>query len=259
MPAIIHSTAIIGNEVSLSDEVTIGPHCILEGNIKIGAGTLLKANVHLWGDVEIGINNTIYSHAVIGEVPQDLSFSKDTKSGVIIGDNNTIRENCTIHRASIEGENTILGNHNLLMAGAHMGHDTVVKDHAILANNVMLAGFVEVGNRVFLGGSAGIHQFVKVGDYSLMQGNGGLTKDLPPYCLTYGINKMPGLNIVGLKRAGFTPEQRKEIKHLFFILFQSKLNLSDAIVKAQEETWTPSAQLMLDAVMKPSKKGTLTR
>lgn len=258
MPS-IHSTAQISQQARLADDVIIGPFCILDGDISIGAGTHLKANVHIWGTVTIGEENTIHSNAVIGDSPQDLSFTPEINSEVIIGNRNTIRENATIHRGAKEGGVTRLGNNCLLMAGAHLGHDCTVHNNAILANNVMLAGYVEIGNNVFLGGGAGIHQFVRVGDFSLLQGNSGLTKDLPPYCVSYGINTLSGLNIIGLRRAGFSNVERKEIKHLYTTLFQSGKNTSEAIAIALESEWSEKAQLLLNAVASPTKRGFITR
>ena len=255
----IHPTALISADVTLADDVTVGPFCILEGDITIGAGSVLKAHVHILGTVTIGEKNTFHSFSVIGDYPQDLGYTPEIQSGVRIGNGNSIREHATIHRGSVEGGVTTLGNDSFLMAGSHIGHDSKVGNNTILANNALLGGFTEVGDRVFLGGGAGVHQFVKIGSYAMIQGNSGLTKDLPPYCVSHGINLMSGLNVIGLRRAGFTAEQRKEIKSLFFLLFQSGNNLSVAIQEAEELSWSPPVQLMLDAVMNPSRKGCMTR
>lgn len=255
----IHPTAIISEDVTLGEDVTIGPFCILEGEITIGRGTTLKASVHLFGKVEIGEENTIHSHAVIGDFPQDLGYKPEINSGVIIGNGNTMREFVTIHRGSVEGGMTSLGNNSFLMEGSHLGHDAVVGNHTILANKALLGGFTEVGDRVFLGGGAAVHQFVKVGNYAMTQGNSGLSKDLPPYCVSHGINIMAALNVIGLRRGGFNAEQRKEIKSLFFLLFQSGKNLTEAISEAEAQNWSPAALPLLHAVQNPSRKGVMTR
>ncbi len=255
--ATIHPTAQIGSDVKLAPSVTIGPFCVLDGEIEIGAQTVLRAGVHLWGRVTIGENNTIHSHAVIGDYPQDLSFTTDIKSQVIIGDHNTIRENVTIHRGAADGGVTRLGSHSMLMAGSHLAHDTAVGDYTILANNVMLGGHVTVGDRVFLGGGAGVHQFINIGDYAMCQGNSSISQDLPPYCMSYAINQLVGLNNVGLKRAGFDPAQRKEIKSLYSLLFKSGLNRSEAIAEAESQDLSEAALLLLNAVKSPSRKGVM--
>ena len=220
---------------------------------------MLRAGVHIWGKVTIGERNTIHSHAVIGDYPQDTSYTPEIASEVIIGNDNTIREGVTIHRGASEGGITRLGNHCMLMANSHLGHESSVGDHTIIANNCMLGGHVTVGSRVFLGGGAGLHQFVKVGDYAMCQGNSSISQDLPPYCMCYGINTLLGLNSVGLKRAGFTTEQRKEIKTLFTLLYQSGHNLTDAIKETEKKDWSESALLLLNAVKSPSKKRVMTR
>lgn len=255
----IHPTAIIGKDVTLEEGVCIGPYCVLEGEIQIGAGTTLNAGVHILGMVNIGKENKVHSHAVIGDLPQDLSYTEGIHSRVEIGDGNTIRENVTIHRGAAEGGVTRVTNHTFLMAGCHLGHDSRVGDHSILANNTLLGGHVDVGSRVFLGGGTVVHQFVKVGDLGMTQGNSGLSQDLPPYCVSHGINLLAGLNAIGMKRAGYSPELRKDIKSLFTLLFQSGVNLTDALKEASLQDWSPEALVLLKAVSHPSKKGVMRR
>ena len=255
----IHPTAQISDHVTLAEDVHIGPFCVLDGHISIGKGTILKAGVHIWGNVTIGEQNTIHSHAVIGDTPQDLSYDDGIDSEVIIGDHNIIREQVTIHRGATQGGVTRLGNHSLLMAVSHLGHDSSVGNHSIIANNCLLGGHVSVGDRVFLGGGAAVHQFIRIGNYAMCQGNSSISQDLPPYCMSYQLNKLVGLNSVGLKRGGFSVDERKEIKRLFTLLYQSKLNLSDAIQAASQEEWSDHASLLLEAVKSPSRKGVMTR
>lgn len=255
----IHPTAQISDSVTLAEDVHIGAFCILDGEISIGAGTRIAPGVHLFGKVTIGNENRIHSHAVIGDTPQDLSYSTQIQSEVIIGDRNTIRENVTIHRAATQDGITRLGSDNMLMAGVHLAHDCQVGNNTILANNCLLAGHVTVGDHVFLGGGAGLHQFVKIGNYAMSQGNCAITQDLPPYCMCYGRNQLAGLNSVGLKRAGFTPDERKEIKRLFTLLLGSGKNLSEALQEAETQNWSERAQILLNAVKTPSKKRVMTR
>ena len=255
----IHPTAILSETVVVAPDTVIGPYCVLEGRITIGSKTHLKAGVHIYGTVDIGDQNVIHSHAVIGDLPQDLSFDERTESGVLIGHRNVIRENVTIHRATKEHGETSIGNDCLLMAGTHVGHDSCVADHAILANNTLLGGFVTIGERAFLGGGTVVHQFINVGSYGMTQGNSGLSQDLPPYCVSHGINLLAGLNSVGMRRSELTLEQRKEIKSLFRALFNSRKNMTEALKEVEQESWSPQAQLLLDAVKNPSRKGVMTR
>jgi len=255
----IHPTALIGPEVTLAEDVQISPFCVLEGKISLGKGVVLKPNVHIFGEVSIGDHTTVFSNAVIGEVPQDLSYDENTKSGVEIGSGNTIRENVTIHRGSRKGGMTQVGNENFLMAGSHLGHDSKVGNNTILANNVLLGGFAIVGDYVFLGGGTVVHQFVNVGSFGMTQGNSGLSKDLPPYCVSHGINLLAGLNVIGLRRGGFDSELRKEIKKLFTLLLNSGKNLTSALEEASPQEWSEEARLLLRAVEEPSRKGIMTR
>jgi len=255
----IHPTALLSDEVTVAPDAIIGPYCVLEGHITIGSKTRLAAGVHVFGRVEIGAENTIHSHAVIGDLPQDLSFDPQADTGVSIGDRNTIRENVTIHRATQESGNTVVGNDCLLMAGVHLGHDSCLSNHVILANNTLLGGFVTVGSRVFLGGGTVVHQFVKVGSYGMTQGNSGLSQDLPPYCISHGINLLAGLNSVGLRRNNFDAEQRKEIKTLFKALLSSNKNRSEALTEIEKSSWSPQGRLLIDAVKNPSRKGIMSR
>jgi len=167
---------------------------------------------------------------------------------------NSIREGVTVHRGAKNEGMTRINNHTMLMANSHVGHDSIVGDHSILANNVMLGGHVTVGKRVFLGGGAGLHQFVNVGDYAMSKGNSSISQDLPPYCVCAESNSLKGLNVIGLKRAGFSPAERKEIKTLYTLLFRSGKNLSEAILEADQNSWSKGASLLLNAVKNPSKK-----
>ncbi len=255
----IHPTAVISDHAQIAPDVEIGPYCIIEAGVTVGTGCVLKAGVHLLGEVTLGSHNTIHSYAVIGDTPQDLSHTSEIQSTVIIGDHNIIREHVTIHRGAKSGGITRLGDHCLLMATSHIGHDSTVGDHVILANGTMLGGHVSVGDRVFLGGGTGVHQLVRIGSYAMSQGNSSISQDVPPYCTCSQLNQLRALNVVGLRRAGFTTAQRAELKTLFTLLFQSGKNLSDALCEAERSTWSPTALLLLNAAKSPSRKGIMRR
>ena len=249
-----HSTAILDPRAQIDPSVQIGPYVIVDGPAVIGPGCRLEAHAQIVGDVRIGEGTIIGRGAVIGGLPQDLSFDPTTQSGVDIGRNNVIREHVTIHRGSKPGTRTRLGDGNFVMAGAHFGHDSNAGDKNVFANACLIGGHVRIGNNTFVGGGAVFHQFVRIGDYCLIQGNGGLSKDLPHYCMAQRINRMSGLNIIGLRRAGFTREDRAAIKEMFDLLFRSDKNLSQAIAAAQEKTWPPAAQRLLSFVEAPTKR-----
>lgn len=255
----IHPTALVSPDARLAGDVEIGPFAVIEGPVELGAG--VKVGGHAWvrGDTVVGDGCSIGWGSVVGADPQDLGFDPDTPSGVRIGAGNRIREYVTIHRGSKPGCHTVLGTGNYLMTGVHLGHDCQLGDGNILANNVMFGGHVRLGNRAFLGGGGGFHQFIRIGDLAMVQGNASLSEDVPPYCVAHGLNRLAGLNTVGLRRNGFDAAARAEIKRLYMLLFRSKLRASEAISEAENRDWSPAARLLLEAVRAPSRKGVCRR
>ena len=255
--SLIHPSALISDSADLAPDVEIGAYAIIEGEAKIAAGCRIGPQAQIVGKVTIGENCVIGRSAIIGETPQDLTFDAATTSGVCIGRDNTLREFVTIHRSGAEGGNTTIGDSNFLMAGTHLGHDVQMGDHNVLANNCLLAGHVVVGSHVFLGGGTGVHQFIRIGDYSLTQGNSSITKDVPPYVIAFQRSCFGGLNVIGLRRAGFRPEQRLEIKKALEELFQHQKPLREAVSDIEGGEWGDEARLFIDFVSKSSRKGVM--
>lgn len=255
----IHPTALVSPSASLADHVEVGPFAIIEDGVIIGAGCKIRSQAKIRTGVVMGEHNTVDHGAVIGGDPQYLSFDPATPSGVLIGNHNTFREHVTINRSTSAGGNTVVGHHNFLMAASHLGHDTVIGDHNIIANNVMIAGHCRIGNRIFFGGGTAIHQFLHVGDFAMTQGNCGMTRDVPPYCIVHQINQLSGLNTVGLRRGGFSPEERQEIKAAYALLLNSKTSRAEALAMADKIPWGPAAAKLIEAVRHPSPKGILMR
>ncbi len=253
----VHPTAIVSPEARLGCDVEIGPFTVVDGPVVLGDRVKIGGHVHLRGDVAIGEGTEVGWGSVIGGDPQDLSFDPDTPSGVRIGPGNRIREHVTIHRGSTPGSFTEVGEGNFLMAGVHLGHDCRLGRGNILANNVLLGGHVVLADRAFLGGGAVFHQFVRVGTLAMAQGNAGLSRDLPPYCVVHGVNRLAGLNTVGLRRAGFDAATRAELKRLYMLLLRPGLPLAAALERAAGMEWGAEARLLLEAVANPSGKGTL--
>ena len=224
----IHNTAIIEDGAIIGNDVEIGPFCVIGKNVKIGDGCIIKSHIVIDGWTTIGKNNKIYPFATIGQPPQDLKFECE-KSEIIIGDNNSIREHCTIHPGT-KGDNllTKIGNNNLLMVNTHVAHDCIIGDNCVIANNATLAGHVHIGNNVVLGGLCAIHQKVKVGDGAMLGGMSGLGEDLIPYGMSYAKNGrksgLQGLNLVGLKRANIDKKVILELTHFYKELFESNDN-----------------------------------
>jgi UDP-N-acetylglucosamine acyltransferase len=229
----IHPSAIVASQAQLGVDVEVGPGSIIGPEVSVGANTTIQAHVILEGNITIGRGNFIGHGAVIGSPPQDLSFSGERKTRVEIGDENVIREYCTIHRGSAEGSATRIGNKNFLMVGVHVGHNCEIASNVIIANNCLLAGHVRVDDQAFLGGGSTFHQNMRVGRLVMVQGSSAFGRDLPPFTLAAERNSIFGLNLVGLRRAGFNREQRDEIKGAFKLLYLSGLNVSQAVEKAR--------------------------
>ena len=217
----IHSTAIVEDGAILEPGVKIGPFCIVGKDVKIGKNTVLQSHVVVEGITEIGENNTIYSFVSIGKASQDLKY-KGEPTKTIIGNNNNIREFVTIHRGTDDRWETRVGNNNLLMAYVHVAHDVIVGDGCILANGVTLAGHVTVDDFAIIGGLTPVHQFCRVGSYSMTGGGSAINQDICPFVMAEG-NKavIRGLNTVGLRRKGFTEEDRSNLKKAYRIIFRN--------------------------------------
>jgi UDP-N-acetylglucosamine acyltransferase len=245
--SVIHPTAIIHSRAKVDPTVEIGPYAVIDEDVELGAHCIVGPQVYLTGRTTIGAGNVFHAGCVIGDAPQDLKY-KGEPTRLRIGDHNVFREHFTVHRANRPETETVIGSHNFLMGGAHVGHNCRVGDHVIIANGALLAGHAEVGDRVFISGNCLIHQFCRIGTLALMQGGSGISQDLPPYTVAQRGNEICGLNIIGLRRAGFTAEQRLELKQLYRVLFRSRMNLRAAIEAARKEFASPVAKNMLDFV-----------
>lgn len=233
--AIIHPSSIVSPNAKIADDVEIGPFCIVEDDVVIDEGTKLLSHVIVYNGARIGKNNKIFPGAVISAVPQDLKF-KNEFTEVIIGDNNTIRESVTISRATLATKRTVIGSNCLLMAYVHVAHDCIVGDNCILANGVELAGHVHLEDYVIIGGLTGVHQFTSVGQHAMVGACSKIVKDIPPYSLFSGNPiKYEGLNIIGLRRRGFSDETILTLKKAFTILYSPSYNVSQAVNKIKSE------------------------
>jgi UDP-N-acetylglucosamine acyltransferase len=251
----IHPTAVIDPEARIGPEVEIGPYSIVGPQVLIDEKSVIGSHAVIEGDVELGARNVIGHGAIIGTGPQDLSFDSKTHSGVRIGNDNCIREYCTIHRGTVEGSATTLGDKNFLMAGAHVGHNCAIGSNVIIANNCLLGGYVEIGDSAFLGGGCVFHQFMRVGRLAITQGSSAFSMDIPPFVIGAERNHIFGLNVVGLKRAGFSAVERDEIKAAFKLIYQSGLNRTQALACAVERNWGSNARDFFAFVEAAKKRG----
>ncbi len=252
----IHPTAVISTKAEINPEATIGPYAIISDHVTIGAGTIVGPHVVIDPFVEIGSECQIFQFASVGTIPQSLKF-KGEESWTKIGNRCTIREFVTINRGTEEGGGlTSIGDDCLLMAYAHIAHDCILGRRVVMANNATLAGHVTIGNFATVGGLTAIHQFVRVGDYAFLGGKSAVVKDIPPFVIASGDRaQLHGLNQVGLKRQGFSPEAMKQLKRVYRLIFRIGLTLNEAIerVAAEVET-TPEVKAIMDFI-KSSERG----
>lgn len=253
--ASIHPTAVVDPAARIGTGVRIGPYAVVEGPAEIGENCVLEAHATLTGAVRLGRGVRVGHGAVVGGWPQDSAFDPATASGVEVGDGTQVREHCTIHRGTKPGTVTRLGARCLLMAGAHLGHNAQVGDDVVLANHVLLGGYVEIADRVFLGGGSVFHQFVRVGKGAMVQGLSAFSKDVPPFTLAADKNFVVGLNVVGLRRGGFSPAERAEIKEAFKLLYASGRNVSQALEAAAAREWGASAAEFFAFAAAAKKRG----
>src|SRR5438034_2793928 len=251
----IHPTAIVDPVARMGTDVEIGPFSVIGPQATIGEKTIVQSHVVIEGEVEIGTGNFVGHGAIIGAPPQDVSFSPERKTKVEIGNDNVIREYCTIHRGTAEGSATKIGDKNFLMAGAHVGHNCVVGNNVVIANNCLLAGFVRVDHGAFLGGGSTFHQFMHIGRLVMVQGSSAFGKDIPPFVIAAERNSVFGVNVVGLRRAGFSATDREEIKAAFKLIYLSGLNLGQALEKAATMNFAAPAREFLDFVANAKKRG----
>jgi UDP-N-acetylglucosamine acyltransferase len=262
----IHPTAVVNKKAEVDREAVIGPYCIIGEGVRISKGVEIQGHVIIEGDTEIGPGSSIYPFASIGLPPQDLKYAGE-KTGVRIGAKNIIREYVTIHRASVGGEGfTRLGDGNFLMAYSHIAHDCTVGSHVVIVNAATLGGHVQVGDNAIIGGLVAVHQFTRIGAFSMVGGFSGIGQDIPPYTTASGPRaKLFGLNMVGLKRHGFSKQTINELNQAYKILFRSRHTVKEAIKKIQEELpATPEIKLFVDfvresrrGICRPSSKTTI--
>ena len=251
----VHPTAIVDPSAKIGANAEIGPFSIVGSQVTIGDKTIVQSHVVIEGEVEIGTGNFIGHGAVIGAPPQDVSFSPERKTKIEIGNHNIIREYCTIHRGTAEASATKIGDKNFLMAGAHIGHNCLIGNNIIIANNCLLAGYVRVDDGAFLGGGSTFHQFMHIGRLVMVQGSSAFGKDLPPFVVAAERNSVFGLNVVGLRRAGFSAKDREDLKAAFRLVYLSGLNISQALKKATTMNFSASAREFLDFVANAKKRG----
>lgn len=227
-PPRIHPSSVVGPEVELGPGVEVGPLCMLEGKIRLGAGTRLIGHVTILGITELGAENVLHPGVVIGDEPQDLTYSGVARR-VKIGNRNVFREYSTVHRGSERGEVTSIGDDNFMMQNSHVAHDCRIGNSTIIAGGALLAGWVEVGDRVLVSGNCVVHQYTRIGRLAMMRGLSRTSRDVPPFCIMDGTHTLRGINAIGAKRAGIPSKSIHALRHAFAALFGTRQNLKLAL------------------------------
>ncbi|HMP89088.1 MAG TPA: acyl-ACP--UDP-N-acetylglucosamine O-acyltransferase [Kiritimatiellia bacterium] len=251
----IDSKAVIDSRAEIGRDVQVGAGAVVGSDVKIGDRCVVGPNAVIMPYTTLGEDCRVHAGAVIGDTPQDLSF-KHLVSHVRIGARCTFREGVTIHRGTKEGTETVVGDDCYLMANSHLAHNVILGNRVILANGALLGGYVEIGDGAFISGNAVIHQFCRVGRLVMVGGLSGISKDVPPFCMTRSgaVNTIVGFNIVGLRRNGFSPEQRNLVKTCYDIIYRQGRNVSQAIEKLQAEPESPVIHEIVSFIQK-SKRG----
>jgi len=253
----VHPSAVINKDVQLADDVIVGPNCVIHGGVSIYSGTILEANVVINKDVTIGRNNQIFPNCVLGSRPQVLRLNAESKiGGLVIGDENVIREQVTIH-PSIHPDNvTKIGNNNFMMVGTHIGHDCIVEDNIVMSNLVQISGHCKIETGVWFSGLAASHQFVTIGKWCYVAGLAGINRDIPPFLTVSGHYppRVRGVNKRGLNRAGMSEEQQQQIFDAYKKLYrQDGTLLENAKALAMEDQIDDNVRAMIDSITKSSK------
>ena len=251
----ISPLAYIDPNAQIGNNVEIGPFVFIDKNVIIGDNNKIMANANILYGARIGNGNTIFPGAVIGAVPQDLKF-RGEETTAEIGDNNLIRENVTVNRGTAAKGRTIVGSNNLLMEGVHVAHDALIGDRCIIGNSTKVAGEVVVDSNAIVSANVLMHQFCRVGGYVMIQGGSRFSKDIPPYIIA---GREPiafsGINVIGLRRHGFNNETIERIHNAYRIIYQSGLNVTEALKKIEDEfEKTPEITYILDFI-RSSERG----
>jgi UDP-N-acetylglucosamine acyltransferase len=232
---LISSLAFVHPEATIGNNVIIDPFAYVDRNVEIGDGTRIMTHATILYGARIGKNCIIFPHATISAIPQDLKF-KGEETVAIIGDRTVIRECATVNRGTASKGFTIVGEDCLIMAYSHVAHDCVIKNHVILGNAAQLAGEVEIEDYANVSGGTLIHQFTRIGAHAMIQGGSKIPKDIPPYVM---VGREPisyvGLNVVGLRRRGFTSERINSIQEIYRYLYQSGYNTTQAMERIENE------------------------
>jgi UDP-N-acetylglucosamine acyltransferase len=256
---LVHPTAVVSPDARLADDVTVGPFAVLDGQIELGPGCVVGPHASLLGRVTAGRGNQFGVGCVIGGAPQHNGY-RGEPTGVRIGDFNTFREYVTVHRAMPITGDTVVGSHNLLMVNSHVAHDCKVGDYCTFANGAVIGGHVEVGDRALLSGNTAVHQNCRVGKLALLSGTTSVSQDLPPFWIAQGLtNQIHGVNIIGMKRAGYSPADMHAVRRAYRMIHLQGWTIGVALTRIEQEFGHSEAVRELVAFIRATKRGICSR
>lgn len=256
---LIHPTAVVSADAQLADDVRVGPFAVIDGPVVLGPGCSVGPHAHLIGPLTAGRDNSFGSGAVIGGPPQHIAY-KGEPTGLVIGSGNTFREHVTVHRGMPAGAGhstgvTRIGDGNLLMVGCHVAHDCVVGNNGFFANSALLGGHVETGDRVFLSGNSAVHQFCRVGRLAFLSGCSATSKDIPPFWVMQDVNRVCGVNVVGMRRAGVPSAEIQAVRRAFRFIYLERMTIPTALMRMEAELGGVPAVRELIEFIRASKRG----
>lgn len=250
----IHPSAVIDRQAEIDPTAEIGPYVVVEGPVRVGPGTTVRAHAYLSGWTQIGEACEIHPFAVVGHLPQDFHYSGE-RSYCVVGNRTVIREGATIHRGTQPESTTAIGEGCLLMAYSHVGHNCILGDGAKVYNLALLAGHVEVGDNAILSGNAAVHQFVRIGKLAFVAGGARVTMDVPPFLMAYGESMVVHHNVIGMQRAGYDQVAVHEIRRAFRTLYHSGLTFRAAIQRVADTVQTGAGRELASFLQAESKRG----
>ena len=249
----IHPTAIVDPRAEIDATAEVGAYAIIEGAARIGARTRLLPHAVVTGGATIGEDNEIHYGAVLGHVPQDLAFARE-ESFLRIGDRNVFREHAEVHRGTKPGSETSIGDGNYFMSRSHVAHNCTIGNDTIVASGALLSGYVELGDRAFVSGNCVVHQFVRIGRLALLRGLSRTSRDVPPFCIMDGTHTVRAVNVIGLRRAGCSPQSIRALRDAFRVLFLRPRNLKLALAELEGGTLSTEVRELV-AFIRASTRG----
>lgn len=255
-PVDIHPTALVAKGAQLGRGVVVGPYSVIGPKVVLGDNVHIGSHVTVENRTTIGARTRIYQFATVGVVPQDLKF-KGEDAELIIGEENSIRQYTNLSIGSESGGGkTVVGRRNLIMVYVHVAHDCLIGDNVVVVNGVSLAGHIEIQDHAFIGGHAAVHQFVRIGTRAMVAGGSMVAQDVPPFTTVQGDRAVPiGLNVIGLKRAGYSTDGLRDIKAMYQLLYKEGLTVEDCIKRIEAEVSEGPDRTLFVQFLKTSERG----